>query len=296
MGQATSPAVLRYTRIMKNKMLALALSLATLSACGPSKVTKSTDLSSRGGETPVPAPNYRMAECNRIEIPSPAITGQISTYYNVGTLVPTYLNMNLTSVPAEIATSNTHYIQLYRWYERTAGQPVVNSTPVTMYFVQKNTGLVSNPNGSTKISKQILEQIINEKKLSTSGVTVANFFQRHFVVLTGMDLVYDAVKFAYYNSAVGANAIASGDVLLPAFYSNPNVYIGANPIPSLYTLHPNYNYRTSGLTENDYFAMIEQICAGFFGRVPASINIPEPGFWSSLWASVRSFLNNLFGL
>jgi hypothetical protein len=254
---------------------------------------KATSADNRGGNSSLPSntTTYSMAECNRIDIANPAIKGQVSTYYNNGQLVNSYLNVNLTSVPAEISSTSTYYLQLYRWYERAAGQPQVNSTPVTMYFVQKSTGLVSNPNGSDKISKSILDAIISSAKLATVGVTAANFFDRHFVVLTGMDLTWDAVKFAYYNSAVGTTAIASGDVLLPAFYANPNAYIAANPFPDLYVLHPNYGYRTSSASENDYLGMTEQICAGFFGRVPASVDMPLPQ--SGFFGAIRSWFEKI---
>lgn len=254
--------------------------MAALS-CGPSKVTHG-DLNSRGGETPVPNPNYLMAECNRIEINAPSVRGQISTYYSGGQLVTTYLNVNLTTIPSQVLTTDTYYLQLYRWSERTSGQPSVNQVPVTMYFVMKTSGSVSNPSGSNKISKSVLQSIISSGSLGNYGVSLSNFFERHYVVLTGMDLSYDAVKVALYNSASGTAAISTGDVLLPAFYSNPNVYIAANPVPSLYQLHPNYSYRSANASENDYFAMTEQICAGFFSRIPASLDVPSEGFFGTI--------------
>ncbi len=96
--------------------------------------------------------------------------------------------------------------------------------------------------------------------------------------------MWDAVKFAFYNSASGSTAIASGDVLLPAFYANPNAYMAANPFTELYSLHPNISYRTSGATEADYLNLTNQICAGFFGRVPASVDIPhaQGGFFGAI--------------
>lgn len=257
----------------------------SLSNCAPKKAATSSTLASRNPT--VDDTQYKLAECNRIDSPNMALAGQISTYYSAGQLVATYLNVNLTSIPPELKTSATHFLQIFRWAERINGQPTTNSIPVVMYFVQKQTGAVSNPNGSNRISKPAIEAIIAAKTLGTLGITVANFFERHFVVLTGMDTTWDAARFVLYD---GTTTISSGSVLLPAFYANPNTYMKANAALSLQLLHPNYNYRTSNATESDYLSLTEQICSGFFGsyRAPASFGEPEldansAGSKSSSW-------------
>lgn len=243
----------------------------SLSACAPKSTTSSSSLSSRGN---VDDSQYKLAECNRIDISSMSLKGQISTYYSNGQLISTYLNSNLTLLPTEMKTSATHFIQLFRWSERVNGSPTTNSIPVTMYFVQKSTGITSNPNGSDRISKPTVEAIIANQKLGNLGITLTNFFERHFVVLTGVDTSWDAIRYVMYN---GTTQVSSGSVLLPAFYANPNVYAKANSALSLQQLHPNYAYRSSNATESDYLSMTEQICSGFFStyRVPASFGEAE---------------------
>ncbi|MEK6553753.1 MAG: hypothetical protein AABZ31_00810, partial [Bdellovibrionota bacterium] len=238
---------------------------------------------------------YLLAECNRIDLGQIGLKGQISTYYSYGQLNPSYLNVNFTQVPSSVLTSNGS-LQVFRWSERTPGQRQTNSVPVTMFFMQKGTGAVSNPNGSNVISKSMLEAIISQKALGTLGITVANFFERHFVVLTGMDQIWDAAAFVIYtNGTTGA----SGSVLLPAFYSNPNVYAQANASLDLQILHPNYAYRGSYASENDYFQLTEQICAGYFGsvRIPASEPEPEAtGFFPKLMSILSQWIESFRSL
>ncbi len=246
----------------------------SFSSCAPKKASTSSNTTLASRNPTVDDTQYKLAECNRIDSPGMALAGQISTYYSSGQLVPTYLNVNLTSIPPELTTSATQFMQIFRWAERINGQPTTNALPVVMYFVQKATGAVSNPNGSNKISKPAIDAIIAAKNLGALGITVANFFERHYVVLTGMDTTWDAARFVLYD---GTTTLSSGSVLLPAFYANPNMYMKANSALSLQLLHPNYNYRTSNATESDYLSLTEQICSGFFGsyRAPASFGEPE---------------------
>lgn len=267
--------------------------LFALTGCAPKKKSTSTNLSSRAPT--VNDSQYLLAECNRIDLGQIGLKGQISTYYSYGQLNPSYLNVNFTQVPSSVLTSNGS-LQVFRWSERTPGQRQTNSVPVTMFFMQKGTGAVSNPNGSNVISKSMLEAIISQKALGTLGITVANFFERHFVVLTGMDQIWDAAAFVIYtNGTTGA----SGSVLLPAFYSNPNVYAQANASLDLQILHPNYAYRGSYASENDYFQLTEQICAGYFGsvRIPASEPEPEAtGFFPKLMSILSQWIESFRSL
>ena len=281
----------------------VALSSILFLGCAPKKETSSS-LTSRS-QGPVQDGQYLLAECNRIDLPEVSLKGQISTYYHYGQLVANYLNVNLTQVPNAVLTG-TQTIQVFRWAERQNNQRQTNSIPVVMYFVQKGTGAVSNPNGSNVISKSQLESIISQNNLAVQSITVNNFFERHYVVLTGMETQWDAALFVLYN---GSSSVGSGSVLLPAFYSNPNIYMMANPSTALQALHPNYSLRSSNASENDFYQMTEQICAGFFGsvRLPASASQkPLPGaeqnsfnFLSlilSVKESVTRFLHNFFGL
>lgn len=271
--------------------------------CAPKK-SSTSDLSSRSPIS-IDDSQFKMAECNRISAPQISLQGQISTYYHHGQLIPQYLNVNLTQVPAGVL-SGTQTLQIFRWSERIPGQKQTYESPVNFYFLQKGTGSVSNPSAANAISKAVLESLISQQRLGNLGITINNFFERHTLVLTGMDLNWDAALFSLYS---GSQSAGAGSVLLPAFYSNPNIYAQANLSAELQGLHPNANYKFSGMSEAQYYAMTEQICAGFFGtvRAPASDKIENPlplpksesaiySFVLNLKASVTRFLHNLFGL
>jgi hypothetical protein len=275
--------------------LVVASLLLANTGCAPKKKSSSSELSSRA-----PTPNdsqYLLAECSRIDT-AIGLKGQVSTYYHMGQLSPTYLNVNFTQVPSAVLTS-TQTLQAFRWSQRGTAARQTNTIPVTMYFAQKGTGAISNPNGSNVISKSTLDTIISQGRLNTLGITTANFFERHFVILTGMDTQWDAVMFSVYN---GGTLVGSGSALLPAFYSNPNVYAQANTSLELQMLHPNYNYRGTYASESDYFQLTEQICAGYFGsvRVPASVQsepqVEATGFFSGLVESFKNWVQTIRSL
>lgn len=274
----------------------LVVGLLFLSNCAPKKKTNSVAQSSRGTSGTINDTQYKLAECNRIDVPQIGLKGQISTYYDsFGQLLPSYLNSNWSTVPTNIL-NGSQTLQIFRWSERVSGQRQTNSIPVTVYFIQKATGAISNPNGSQAVSKSILESIITQKSLGPLGITVQNFFERHFVILTGMETQWDAALFVTYANGV---SMASGSVLLPAFYSNPNVYAQANASTELQSLHPNAQYRATAASETDYFNLTEQICSGFFGnvRIMASIEPKtEIHFFDRLKKLVTGFLNYFFGL
>lgn len=101
------------------------------------------------------------------------------------------------------------------------------------------------------------------KQGSNSGITLNNFFDAHILILVGMDLQYDAMSVALYDHTQGADSIGWVDVLLPAFYANPNDYIATHSAVSLQQLHPNYNYRNGGYSDQDYMNFTDNFCREF---------------------------------
>jgi hypothetical protein len=250
-----------------------ALCLILLSACGAKKTTFT---GGRGSETLPSNGQYLLGECSRLNLPSPQVKGTIGTYYDPASrqYVASMINLNLTSMPAEIFTSDTHQIQFFRWSD--SGTRVTNQIPVRFYFVDKLTGAVA-PQSNTvdRISKATLTAAKTTFGALWSNINLAQFFDRAQIVLTGMEYQFHGMSMAYYNTSVGSGATGIADVLLPPFYSNPNVYKTYNPQPGLYTLHPNYALSSANATENDYWRMIEDICrdlAGLDSRIPASVD------------------------
>jgi hypothetical protein len=249
------------------------LSFILLTACG----AKKTSFTGGRGNTDLPSSgSYLMGECSRVNLASPQTKGTIGTYYDPASrmYVASMINLNLTTVPAEIFTSDTHQIQFFRWSD--SGTRVTNQIPVRFYFVDKLTGAVA-PQSNTvdRISKATLTAAKTTFGALWSNITLAQFFERAQIVLTGMEYQFHGMSMAYYNTSVGSGAIGIADVLLPPFYANPNVYRTYHPQPGLYSLHPNYALSGANATESDYWRMIEDICrdlAGLDTRIPASVD------------------------
>lgn len=282
----------------------LFFSLSVLSSgCGSSKSTKFST-ASRGIPSSTVSSGYKIGECNRLNFSQFNLHGQIGTYYSPLTrqLSPDMLNLNLVSIPDEIFNSSTYQIRIYRWSERIPGQKVVNQIPVKFFFVDKLTGHQAPTTAADQISSATINQARQILGTTWLNVGATQFFDRVMLLLTGVDMQYDALAFALYNTATSSYAIAQENVLLPPFYSNPNVYKSLNPAPDLYTLHPNYTLINSNATENDYLQIIQDICrelSGVDSRIPASEpKTPEPQsilqrIWSRILESFEAFTDLL---
>lgn len=289
-------------KLIFSAVLALAFSLG---GCGSKKETKFST-ASRGdvSTTPVNNGQYKLGECNRIDFSQFSFKGQIGTYYDPVNrqFRSDLLNLNLTAVPSDLFNSSTYQILIYRWYQRPGAQQVLNQVPVRFYFVDKLTGARAPQTPVDRLSKATIDQARQALGASWLNVGTAQFFDRVMILLTGMEMQYDAVTFAYYNSASSQHALAQENVLLPAFYSNPNIYRSYNPVESLYTLHPNYTLMNSNATENDYHARIEEICralSGIDSRIPASsVTNAAPSKWGlfffNIWGRITESLDALF--
>lgn len=274
--------------------------------CGASKVPNSLSSSSRINPAVPPTSgnttNY-FAECNHFAPQNNvSASGYLSTYYNpAGQYVSSYINFKFSNPPAEIINSDDYHLKIYTWRIDTNGQRQTNNTPVNMYLIQRGTGAISTLQPINTLSKSIISGIISDRGLSNYGISTNNFFSRHNIVLTGIDLNYDAILIALYKEENGTtNAVGSIDVLVPAFEANPQKYKDKNPYSALYNLHPHIS--KIGLYSNDkeYFTLSEQICQSFvtsYTRGPASVPAPEikePGFFTNLILSIKKIWNRLF--
>lgn len=259
---------------LNSPQLALMVSLIAAlfsTACGPSKSalpTSSTTQGSRLPSTPPTNGNAAVADCNGATNASLEMEFQLSSYYIPGTGQASMdlIRMNFSQIPGKIITSDTHYIQLYRWYEDTPGQRVLNPAPVKFYFQSRTTGkLINSDDPQDKISKAIIQNMIvmEKDRGGAAGVSLNNFFQAYVILLTAMDIQFDAMTTALYNTDKGTAAIGWQDALIPGFHSNPNTYAASHAAPSLQQLHPNWASRQSNLSEQDYFNNTEKFCQKF---------------------------------
>ena len=249
-------------------ILVLILMGANLVSCGASKqgASNSTDLGSRLPIDTGIEPDGPVADCSGAKDTELNLDFQVSSYYMPGTnqVALDIIKMHFSDYPDEIITTDSHYIQLYRWYEDTPGQRISNPTPVQFYFQRKDTGnIINSDDPQSKLSKAVIQNMIVASGGGNEGITVNNFFDAHILILTGMDLQYDAMSVAIYDHNQGTNAQGWVDVLLPAFYANPSDYIATHSATSLQMIHPNYAYRSGGYTDNDYLNFTNQFCQMF---------------------------------
>jgi hypothetical protein len=280
---------------------------ASLGLVGCSQTKSTTDALGRGptGNTTQPSmPTGPLTECTRFPQNSAGLLGSLSTYYNGGQLVDDYIQMNMTQFPASYLTS-TGYAQIFRWKESQAGQRQGNSVPVRFFYVSKVTGQSLTSEPYSIISRSDIENLIKNQRLNNLGITLTNFFNHHYVLLTGMEYQWQAVSFAFYDTRQGSTALATADGLLPPVLANPNSFalrVSAN----VRSLHPLMSIAGSGASDQEYKRLGDEICLDFFNqpRAPSSVDQGSgaaPSSWlGTLWGTltslVRGLLHNLFGL
>lgn len=243
-------------------LLALAL---LLMGCGAKKNLSqgSMDLSSRlDANNPGSTDPGLLAECSAIpENNAVNMKGVVSLFYHNQSVLNEWIRFKLNRVPTGITASNSQYFQLYRWGIDSSGKKVTDDgQAIPIYFQLKGTGEYLNTSPEKTVSRNTIQRIITDKKLGDRGINTTNFFQAVILVLGDMDLKYDAMRIALYDSNKGTGVQAHADVLLPAFAANPNTYAQIQPNINLQKIHPNYALRQSALSDQQYWAATETLC------------------------------------
>lgn len=216
-----------------------------------------------------------LAECNNVS--AGGLTGQMSTYYSPssGQIVPNYIAMNITGLASGLTTTSTAQIQFVGWYEKTAGTKIYNAAPFLFYFMDKLNGSTTPSQPISILNQAAIKNAMTSLSLSSLGITIDQFFNRMMVVIIGVNFQWEAMSVAYYNTAISNTAQSSGDVLLPPFDANPTTFEASYPFSDLYNLHPFISSVSSGLTDANFLASANQICAAMAtsgGRIPASVD------------------------
>ncbi len=216
-----------------------------------------------------------LAECNNIS--GGGVSGQISTYYSptTGQIVPSYMAVNVTGVSSSLFVSSTAQIKFIGWYEKVGGSKVYNATGYSFYFMDKLNGATAPSQPINVLTRASLQQAMTQLNLSALGITIDQFFSRMMIVLIGVDMNWEAMTVAYYDTSVSTTAPSSGSLLLPPFDVNPATFKQYYPISDLYSLHPFMSNVSLGLTDASYTAAANQICAQMAtagGRIPASVD------------------------
>lgn len=246
----------------------------TLIGCSSGKTAAtSSNLSSRSMPTTDDSSSDNssqgpLADCNQVDGLEFGLKGATSTYYDPtsNSYILDLIRFKLNEVPNEIATTDTHYMQIFAWYPTDNYGNRAYSSAVRMYFMLHGTGEIINQNKPvTTLSRNSIQQMIVDYNLSKKGITdVETFFDAVVIHLQGMDMTYDAMTIALYDANQGQDAYGRIDSLLPAFSANPNTYMASHPTVSLQELHPNFARRFSGMSDQAYLNITDNFCKEFF--------------------------------
>ncbi|MCB0392177.1 MAG: hypothetical protein KDD58_12875 [Bdellovibrionales bacterium] len=249
------------------KLIFLSVLTVVFVGCSASKKTVSEDGSSNQGSRSTPNTDGSntdadskieyFALCN--DFSGTNLTGVVTNYLNPVTnqYVWDHIRMELAEAPDQLKEKDSFYIQFFKWQEETAGSPYTNPAAVGIYF-QYEDGTWLNDKLISTLSKNTIEQLINDNNLT--DVTVDNFLDKVILVLSGIEIEYDALMINTYDAEVGTTALTTTNVLLPAFAADPNLYAETHAATSLQMLHPNYDIRGGGYTQWQYFQETQALC------------------------------------
>ena len=240
------------------------------------------------------SPSAALAECNNVTS-SIGVTGQVSTYYQAGQIVPSDLLLNLTAVPSQLYSSSTAYVEIVPYSETTSGV-VSYGSAAGMMFMDKLTGLLTTSEYSN-LSLSTIQAAMKQLNL-TSSISTSDFFNRVYVLLLGMDYSYDAASVEYFDSTESSNALSTSNFLLPIFYANPTVYEQYKPVANLEQLHPFWSDLSSGYSDAQFGQMDNQICQEMSGggRIPASVGSMDGVDMVSAAKYLKGFLHTPSGV
>lgn len=232
-----------------------------LMGCGASKVNNTTSSSN----SPISLGPKLYADCGGFQKASTGTQGVVSTFVSGGNYVQDLIKLKFTQINSNVVTNANNYIQIFRWSESN-GTRQANPTPVYIVAVLKSTNAYLN-NGAAawdRISKANIESLITAQDLGKQGIDASNFMANVYFVIAGMDVQYQGMSLAFFDTSVGSASTDYIDVLLPAYDANPNTYASSKPAgSSLPALHPNWTLRGSGMTNQQFKDATAVYCQQF---------------------------------
>lgn len=257
--------------------LGLTLLVAMLAtACGGHSVEKKkTDTTENGSRTENPSLGPS-ALYNGFADSLSVLKGYTTYQSNLPINSSTQIQVRLSSTYSSVFSNSTRILKFYKWGEGIAIDPA-NAVQFFLYDSITFSGLnYKNSSGNyvlliNQLNDEMIQNVIANNALG--GTTVDNFFSRVFIVLTDMDLRWDAVTAALYDTSTGNTALSSVDFLIPPFYANPTTYSNTRQSSAqkdtLIHLHPNYSRINDGLSDEAYLAFTKDFCQGFWAANPS---------------------------
>lgn len=232
--------------------------------CGASKKVSESGSSESSSRTPIDGNSSSNTTssakyfglCN--EFSNIDIGGNATVFLNpaTGKIVQDLIRLELSNLPQDLASNENFYFQIFRWGQEKDSAAQVNSSPTDIYF-QNSDGTYINSEPYDNISKTIIEEAVANS--TEPNLTTTNFFNKITIVLAGVDYSYDAIMINAYETSNGSGALSSLNVLLPPYAADPNIYFETHHA-NLAELHPLYDIKNSGLTEEDFYSRTQDFC------------------------------------
>lgn len=215
------------------KLALLTMAALFLSACGQSKSDNSYDLASQGMTQVNTTAGKAMAYCNSAS--STQLSVKNGVYQEFNQIRFDFLKARITQIP-EAFSSNTSYLQIYRWKANSNGQTYLDPQPLSFRLITAGEGQNLN-NYQTTLQYSHVAHLLKQLGVST----VKDFFNSVTLVIDLKDpyAEFDAMKIVLYNS--NNQVVDQVDMLIPMFAANPSVYAQdgvATRAQALQYLHP----------------------------------------------------------
>lgn len=215
------------------KLLLLASLLLLLAACGKSKTDGSYDQASQSVTDVNSSAGKAMAYCNSAA--STQLSVRNGVYQESNTVRLDFLKARITQIP-EAFSSNTSYLQIYRWKANSNGQTYLDPQALQFRLITAGEGQNLN-NYNTVLQYSHIAHLLRQLNVST----VKDFFNSVTLVIDLKDpyAEFDAMKVVLYNSS--NQVVDQVDMLIPMFAANPEAYAkdgSATRAQALQHLHP----------------------------------------------------------
>ncbi len=188
--------------------------------------------------------------CNQMTTASTNFSAKLRTVEGT----PDMMRIRITGLTSQFDGNPSANIQFFRW-KVAGGVSALDSVALTFHIEtasQYGAGGHSLTNNMTGINMANINQVVSSNFMGTT--TAEQFFNKVDVIVHGVSLDYQTLKFVIYN---GGAVLASNDALLPPFSANPSTY-NSTHAAVLNGLHPFTNQL--GYSDAQYLKLAKGFC------------------------------------
>lgn len=247
---------------------AMAMAGAFLSACGSSVTPRgSTSLTSGSGPADLGLDGSKsnaLAECVAFDSSSVRLQGKMTTYYWSGQFQEDKVRLRIQNLDPSLQANSGTIVSFYRWLiDPTTGRIDQDQTPVS-FSLENLTGQPLTTSAQpiraqfTSLEASEIPELRAQNGLV--GSTTLDFLNMtSFVLDVGSTHQVLQVVLSQRNDQGDVSRFGHTDVLIPAFFANPNSYRASRPA-LLAGLHPYDSVRSLNLTDADWVSRSKGAC------------------------------------